>query len=236
MKELITHFWSIYKTVFENGRLIPLFLGAMIVIVLGRKKAEPGVPPLLFLLSPLTAISFAFTGLSFCSGPKETTKRSQTGLRIAVPVFLVLAILLSGRSVWSDDLADFSGTVSEQEAELDAGCDDLLSLEESPKIVASPKLMASLLARSSSFVPLYTLPSPAGVEELPENERQIYEVFLTQHPDLEKIYRICHKEKRFYAIVDREQTWPEHGFENGFDLMDSVAGYDIYAYTGAAYE
>ena len=238
MRELISYFWTFYRSLFENGRLIPLFLAALIVLIAGTRKTLGRISPLMFVLSVWTAVSYAFTLLvsSVFSQNDPGSKKKRTALLAASSVFFLLIILLSGKSIWSDDFLQTRAETVSREAGLEAVSEKLLEMEENPKIIADADILLGLSVRSSSFVPLYVVPAPGAEDKLPEEDRQLYEVFSTQHPDLERVYRICHDQKRFYAVVDRETTWPEHGFENGFDLMDSIGQYDIYAYKGDAYE
>ena len=61
MKEILSGIWATYKLYFDKGRLIPLFIVALIILVIAYKRSANRVRPLLFFLSLWTAVSHAFT-------------------------------------------------------------------------------------------------------------------------------------------------------------------------------
>ena len=239
MREFLSGFWTLYTLYFERGRLIPLFLAAVIILVLLGKKYGSRIHPLLFLLSVWTAVSYAFTLLiSSISGKEEQSEhqKKRTGLMLLSVFLCVVMIVFSGSPVWSDDFLESSAKRSEREDTLKQVCETILSEDAQAKIVASADIMPYLQSYSAAFVPLYKVPAPGDAEKLPDEEQRLYEILSSQHPDFEQVHRLCHEQNRFYAIVDHEKMWPEHGYDYGFDLMTTVDHYEIYAYTGGQNE
>ena len=122
------------------------------------------------------------------------------------------------------------------EDDLHKVCERILEADPQAKVVAEEDILLYLRSLSPQIVPLYTPPVPGKEYLLPEEEHRLLDMFSSQHPDFEELCRICRKEKMFFAVTDRDRMWPEHGFEHGFDLLDSVDHYDIYVYTGGAYD
>ena len=238
MREILSCFWTTYTLYFERGRLIPLFLTAVIILILTGKKYRGRIHPLLFVLSVWTAVSYAFSSLIFSLPQKEETKdrKKRTGMALLCVFLCVLMIVFSGSSILSDRFLESSAERKNREETLKQVCETILSDDAQAKIVASADIMPHLLAYSSAFVPLYRVPESGKAEELPKEEHRLYEIFSSQHPDFEQVHRLCHEQKRFYAIVDHENMWPENGFDYGFDLLTTVDHYEIYAYTGGTNE
>ena len=254
MREFLSGFWTIYTLYFERGRLIPLFLAAVIILILLGKKYGSRIHPLLFILSVWTAVSYAFSLLIFSvSGNKETNEetftesknskneetkhnRKRTGLMLLSVFLCVLMIVFSASPVWTDDFLEGSAKRKEREDTLNRVCETILSEDAQAKIMASSDIMPYLLSYSADFVPLYSIRVPSDTKKRPKDEQRLLEIFSSQHPDFEQVHRLCHDEEHFYAIVDHEKMWPEHGYDYGFDLMATVDHYEIYAYTGGRNE
>ena len=237
MREFLSGFWTIYTLYFEKGRLIPLFLASVIILLVLGKKYGSRIHPLLFILSVWTAVSYAFSLLIFSVSrkeEKEETKhdKKRTGLLLLSVFLCVLMIVFSASPVWSDDFLETAAKRREREDTLNRVCETILSKDAQAKIVASSEIMPYMVSYSADLIPLYTVRVPGDTKKRPKEEQRLLEIFSSQHPDFEQVHRLCHDEEHFYAIVDHEKMWPEHGYDYGFDLMATVDHYEIYAYTG----
>ncbi len=228
MREIIALLLDTYSDFSGRGKLLPLFLVSLIILFLVMKKEGSRIRPLLFVLSVWTAISAAF--VTFTGSIKSRKYRLGAGL------FLAAMIVLSGSLIWSRGILVSAGEIRQQEEDCRTICDRILSEDPAAGVIASPGLMPYLCASSASITPLYEVPYPGKEDELGEEDHLLYEAFLSQHPDLQLVRRICREESRIFAVTDNEWMWPEHVVESGFSLLDTVGHYDIYVYAGGGHE
>ena len=227
MKEILSGIWATYKLYFDKGRLIPLFAAALIILIIANRRLTNRVRPILFFMSLWTAVSHAFTILiASVSGAKKKARL------LLASLFCFLMVVVSGTPIWSADHLKPYDEIRTEEKKLDEVCETILNQDPHAKILASPEVMLSLCARSSEFVPLYTVSAPGKADELPEEEHMLLEAFSDMHPDFEQIHRLCHKQGRVYVVVDSGGMWPEHDYMPQYERLSPVDQYDIYAYSG----
>ncbi len=227
MKEILSYIWATYKLYFDKGRLIPLLIAALIILIMMAKRSANRAHPLLLLMSPWTAVSHAFTIL--IASVSDGKKKSRL---LLASLFCLLMVVVSGIPIWSAEYLRQNDEIRTEEKKLDDVCATILSADPGAKILASPEVMLSLCARSSAFVPLYTVSAPGKEDTLSEDEHMLLEAFSDMHPDFEQIHRLCHKQGRVYVVVDKSEMWPEHDYLPQFERLPSIDQYDIYAYSG----
>ncbi|MBO4902138.1 MAG: hypothetical protein J5518_05040 [Lachnospiraceae bacterium] len=212
MREIISSFFAAYGTAFGRGKLIPLFLVALIVLIAIEKKSRSRVNPLLFVLSVWTGISYAFVRLF-----ERLSKRWE---KVFVAVLLLVLVIFSGTLIWMSPIHETGEARAQREAGYREVFETILQADPQAKVIAEPDIMPYFNAYSPDFTPLY----------------EAEDILSVQNPDFEKLGRVCRKEGRFFAVIDKEDTWPEKMYENDFDLMTTIGHYDIYVFSGGAHE
>lgn len=243
MKEIIIQLFEKYAAYRGHGKLVALFLAALICLILMRKNHRGRVHPLLFVVSVYTGISAAFTGLiesAFSVKPKDNPEDNHKSYGILYGIlsilFILFAITLSGGRIWSAEFLDSRENIQTEYKDAEAAAQYLCGLTDNPKVLANYELMTKLQCYSSHLKPLYNLDKSIEADELYEDEKKIFDAISDQHPPMEMITRLVGKEGHFFVLVDKTETWPERAAEGGYDLIDTIGNIDIYEYGGTADE
>lgn len=234
MKELFSQFFEVYARYTGTGKLLVLFFVSIIILLLIRKDQRGRVHPLLFVVSVWMGIAAGFTALI-----SSVKAKSRTGLLYSVlaVIFLIFAITLSGRLIWSDRFLDSREEITEREADYKAVFDTVLSDNSAPKILADTRVIPYAAAYSSSIEPLYSVPEEMDADLLDEKERKFFEEFSGIHPNLARLKRNLIGESDVYLIIDNTAEWPDGEPEdNDFYLLDTVSHFEIYKLMGGAHE
>lgn len=228
MREIAVYFLDIYERYCGRGKLFPLFLASLIILILIGTGSGRKTYPFLYILSVLTAIAHAFTSVA-----KRISSKSGKWL---AALLIGVALVLSGSSVWSAAHLETPEKRHEREEDYREIFETILQKDAHAKVIASPDMMPYFGAYSADFDLLYSLPAPGETDLLPEEEHLRYDTFSDKHPDFTTVKRICREEEPFFAVVDKESMWPENIYGSGFDLMTTIGHYDIYICPGGAYE
>ncbi|MCR5267106.1 MAG: hypothetical protein K6E16_01125 [Lachnospiraceae bacterium] len=228
MREIVASFFDIYTRYSGRGKLLPLFLAAVIILFLIGSRDKNRPHPFLFVLSVWTGIAYAFEKLFRCIS-------SRAGKCLTV-LLITVAVLLSGASVWSAKYLETGAMRRIRENDYQAVCDTILQADPHACVAAAPDMMPYFGAYSADFELLYPLPAPGQENKLTKEEHMLYDAFCDRHPDFMQVRRLGRDRGSFFAVVDKEAMWPEHIYESGFDLMTTVDHYDIYVCRGGAHE
>ena len=231
MREIVSSFFDIYERYCGRGRLIPLFLAALIILILIGITTGRKTHPILFFLSVWTAIAHAFAkALTFISS------ENKKWIRWIALVFIVVAVLLSGTSVWSATNLESGADRAKREEDYREVFETILAKDPHAGVLASPGMMPYFGLYSADFRLLYELPSPGEEDLLSKEDRMLYDAFSSHHPDFSQVRRLSRGKEPFFAVVDKEGMWPENIYESGFDLLTTVDHYDIYYCAGGVNE
>ena len=248
MRELLRAAAQGYRLIRETGKLPVLFLAALLIIYglnrisrrnpstpetaqSGREKRRE-YPPALFLLSPLTGISYAFTLFREYAVRENSGKRIRLLRSLAVSGLMVIAILLSGTRVISASFFGPAENTLHIKTEYVMVMDKLLELGEEESVIsviAYPELSPWLRVYSSKFMPLYEQPKREGALDLSEDARIVYNQFSLSVPDMKQITDIGKREGCEFIVTDADLYFPElKASEFGYELAATVGEIEIY--------
>ena len=248
MKELLEAAANECRRLFGTGKIAVLFLAALLIIyglnrISRRNPSTPETaqsgcekrreyPPALFLLSPLTGISYAFTLFREFADKESGGKKSRLLKSLAVSGLMVIAVFLSGSRVISASFFGPAENTLHIKTEYVMVMDKLLELgqEESViSVIAYPALSPYLKVYSSKFMPLYEHPEEEDASDLTESARIVYNQFSTAVPDMKQITDIGRREGYKYIVTDTGRYYPElKASEFGYDLVASAGEIEIY--------
>ncbi len=248
MKELLRAAAHEYRQFRGTGKLPVLFLAALLIIYglnrisrrnpstpetaqSGREKRRE-YPPALFLLSPLTGISYAFTLLREYADKENGEKKIRLLKSLAVSGLMVIIIILSGTRVISASFFGPAENTLHIRTEYVMVMDKLLELGQEDSVIsviAYPALSPYLNAYSSKFMPLYEHPEREDASDLGEGARIVYNQFSTSVPDMKQITDIGRREGYEYIVTDAGLFYPElKASEFGYELVATVGENEIY--------
>ena len=231
MKELLQTITSTYNNYRGTGKLLALFLVSVLIICLlnlsGKKESgnnDPKVSPLLFLLSPISGIAYALTGVY---------KRIRGALYSTVGcACIVLVIILGGGWIFASDnnyIAD-NGMHIKQEY---INVFDALLQEESGtiKICATPELSSFMRIYSPRFDVMFERPVNADASGYKGDIRAVYDQMSLSTPDVEMVVRLLGDNGYDHILYDSNDTyWNLPLEEFGYEPILQVGDYSVYKY------
>ncbi|HAG70294.1 MAG TPA: hypothetical protein DCL38_10040 [Lachnospiraceae bacterium] len=267
MKELFGSVTSFYRDYRGTGKLPVLFLVSMLLLLLiaqrkektaleasreerSEKKETPSgsfsthraLPPVFFLLSVWTGISYALTCLASenpaaDASPEEkphTAGRFVSRLLLSTAVIGLIAasVILSGGRVISEDYFSPAENTLHIKTEYIMIMDRLLELSEDESVttvIAWPSISPYFKLYSSKFTTLYDHTENRDPASLQGSARIVYDQFSVSVPDMKRITDVGHKEGYDFLIVDTGRYYPEFkASEFGYELLDTILDVEIY--------
>lgn len=238
MKELYQQFITTYENYQGTGKLLVLFLVAVLVIFLiekNGKKDRRKWNPAVFLLSIWTGIAYAASMIagsmfSIQTDTDETKKKKRLSLMGVLSLVLcILFLSLSGTRVFSNtyfEKADNSMHIRQEYVQV---MDALLEETESPKVIAPPGFAPYLKMYSSRFKTLYDYPRNGDTSQLSEDARAVYEQLSGAHPDTKLIADTARENGCQYVLMEEGKFYPDFPItEFGFEYLKTVGGWNIY--------
>ncbi len=232
MSELLSTIPDAYARLQGRGRLIPLVIAAAIVLYFMKKKTGSRSSLLLLVLSAPAAVSAAAVKLvraAFCNAKERGKIAGAAAVLLAVTV-----LILSGSCIWSVYyLSPHEVLAAEEETEQKV-FEAILSEDAGAKVVTTPEMTPYFLAYSPAFSMLTPAKDPAIYGPFTEDAQNLYEIMSDAHPDFERVHRLLHGQGNFFIVIDKNRQWPEHAYERGILLFDTIDHYDIYLHPGGA--
>ncbi len=229
MKELLQTITSTYNNYRGTGKLLALFLVSVLVICLlnlsDRSESgnnDPKVSPFLFLLSPISGIAYAFTGLY---------KRMRGSLYSVIGcACIVLAIILGGGWIFASDdyyIADNRLHIKQEYIDV---FDALLQEETGTiKICAAPDISSMMKIYSPRFDVMFERPVNADASEYKGDIRAVYDQMSLSTPDVEMVVRLLGDNGYDHILYDIKDTyWNLPLDEFGYEPILQVGDYIVY--------
>ncbi|MCR5421754.1 MAG: hypothetical protein K6E98_12215 [Lachnospiraceae bacterium] len=243
MRELLDTLVSSYNDYRGTGKLLALFLVSVLIIYLYKNKTNP----LMFILSPIAGIAYAFTLLrERCI--KEVKKKTLGEvfvcsrlygniMTVLVIGFTVLMIMLSGRWIFSDKdhyLAQNSVHIKQDyiglsdEIHKSTGIYDG-SGEEKIRILSTPEISNYLEIYDPALELLVAYPSREEMTKADDDITYIYDQMLISTPDQERVIRLTREKGYDHIVYNSQKTyWNLPLEEFGYELIGEYGDYKIY--------
>ena len=232
MKELLGEIAVHYENYRGTGKLLVLFLAALLILYRVNRATSGKYSPALFILSIWTGIAYAFSLLTSFVGISVWKFKFNYIKSVIVVALLAIAVMLSGTRVISGDFFEPAENTLHIKTKYVMVMDRLLDLGEDESVIsviAYPGIAPYLKPYSAKFLPLYEYPKDGDVSELPEGARIVYNEFLTSVPDMKPVTDVGHKEDYEYILIDAGRYYPElKASEFGYELLDVVEDVEIY--------
>ena len=259
MKELLYTLSDRFAMVNGEGKLAVIFIAALIVLFVIWKSGRGRVHPLLFVLSIWTGIATAFAALFHVNAGEpqvEVTAESEVApteeagaesgnaklnnkhiLTVLSIVFALFAISLSGGRIWSENHLDSPINLKTMEQDLAEVTRLITADNPTPGVLASEELLVRMELLNGNITALYEIPKDGNPANLSEEDSKLRDSFADIHPDFTLVHRLCRDRDSVYIVMHNEQQWPKNTpEEDGFERMATVNHFEIYKYTGGAYE
>ncbi len=259
MKELLYTLSDRFAMVNGEGKLAVIFIAALIVLFVIWNSGRGRVHPLLFVLSIWTGIAAAFVSLISVADESGEVSRNESGdgkldepkhhdpektkhskklvLTLLCVVFTLFAISLSGGRIWSERYLDSPKNLKTLEQDLTEVVRVITADYPEPGVLASEELLIRMQLLDGHVTPLYEIPKDGNPAGLSEEDSKLRDSFADIHPDFTLVHRLCKDRDSVYIVMHNEQQWPKSSpEEEGFTLMATVNHFEIYKYTGGAYE
>ena len=241
MKELWVSLITTYNKYRGTGKGLTLFLVSVLIIYLLNRAEDAGednerINPLVFVLSPLSGIGYAFSRALSRFRAKSVPSGILAGLLVMV------TLILSGGWTFSD--ADHYRTenmmhIKQEYADV---MDSLLRSEEGTiRVVAPPGFSPYMNAYSDRFDVMYAYPESGDPDKLDADARYVYEQMSMSTPDQTRLVETIRKAGYDHIIYNSQRTFFELPFEEyDYELIGDVSGFRIYrdktGGTGSAYK
>lgn len=244
MKELYQQFVTTYENYRGTGKLLVLFIVAVLLIFLVQKNGEQDKTdgtkwsPAVFLLSVWTGIAYAGSFIAdflFCPQTDlepdmaVSKKRKIPFMGLLSLILCILLLSLSGTRIFSNTFFEKTENPMHVRPEYVQVMDALLEETESPKVIAPPGFAPYLKMYSSRFETLYDYPKNGDTSKLSEDARAVYEQLSGAHPDTKLIADVARETGCQYVLMEEGKFYPEFPItEFGFELEKTVVGWNIY--------
>ncbi len=237
MKELYLQLTTVYEHYRGTGKLLILFLVAVLVIYLAEKRDQNGrqqVYPAFFLLSIWTGIAYAASSIAdfFFLNEKNTEKTEKR--KISVPgvlalLFCIVVLSLNGTRIISNSYFEKAQNTMHIRTEYVQVMDAILERTSEPRVIAPPGLAPYLKMYSSGFITMYDYPANGDISLLDEDARTVYEQLSGSIPDMKKVADIAKENNFEYIILNSQKYYPEFPITMfGYELIDTAGDWEVY--------
>ncbi|MCR5001397.1 MAG: hypothetical protein K6A71_06345 [Lachnospiraceae bacterium] len=236
MKELWASLITTYNNCRGTGKGLTLFLVSVLIIcLLNRSEDEERINPLIFVLSPLSGIGYAF------SRALEKCRVRSAASGILAGLLVVVTLILSGGWTFSEDDHYRTENMMHIRREYVDIMDSLLKGEEGTiRVVAPPGFSPYMNAYSDRFDVMYAYPKNGDPANLDADAGYVYEQMSLATPDQARLVERIRKAGYDHIIYNSQKTFFELPFEEyDYELTGDIAGFKIYrdrAGTAAASE
>ena len=223
LSEIFNNFYNRYALLRGDGKILVLFLVALLFLYVIRKNLNYN--PFILLLSPLGAISVALSEIfRFAKGKI---------LVILVSVLSVLTIILSGQCIYSQNHAAVADSFYYIPNDYVEVMDFVLSLEDNPKVLAMPDYSIYHGMYSSRFDMMYEKRQDEDIRYLSEDARNAFNELLVHNPDMKIVSDAAIAQSCDYIILKKNYYWSEFPLtEYEYDLLKSFDGWEVYGRKG----
>ncbi|MCR4806062.1 MAG: hypothetical protein K5857_00165 [Lachnospiraceae bacterium] len=229
MKELWATIITTYTEFRGTGKGLALFLVSVLIICLlntEEEKEEGGrrINPLLFILSPLAGIGYAFSAAYKRYRARSVPAAVLTGLIIMV------TLILAGGWVFSEaDHYRTENTIHIKQAYRDV-MDRLLESEEGTiRVMASRELAPYMKAYSGRFDLMYAYPRGGDPSSLKGRAGYVYEQMGLSEPDQGRLVSALRDAGYDHIVYNTQKTYFGLPFEEfDYELVADVGDYRIY--------
>ena len=227
IKEFVHEFYIGHRLLVGDGAIFVAFIASIIAMLfLLSEKGRKIVP--LFLCLPATigcAISLFIRAV-------RTRQYGSRGVKAAAVLFAVclatLAITVSGRPVFSQDLAGKSDNDMHIPGSLVQAMDSVLAECDDPKVLTMPGWGSYLESYSSAFSLMYEDPAGGDPSSLDEDAMKAYTELGKNDPDMRKLAAIAERNDCVYVILSKD-LWPEKPITRyGYELVFENEGCGVY--------
>lgn len=232
MKEFIYKLLTGFYQFRGEGKLISLFILALLVIYLKGQKEEGGrrQSPAVFLLSSWTAVAYVLTYAMDRVWNEKMVKKPLSILTKLSAVFLSVSIVIfSGKAVFHEEFCKKADNSMHIKQEYVAALDCILSDSDAPCIIAPPEIAPYLKMYHAKIETLYDYPKNQDVSLLSEEAQIVYGELSDAHPNTKKIAEIGKKNGYQYIIWNPSKYYPEFSLTlYGYEKFADVEGLEVY--------
>ena len=229
MKELWASLITTYFNYRGTGKGLTLFLVSVLIIYLLNRAENEGeegerINPLIFVLSPLSGIGYAFSRALGRFRAKSVLSGILAGLLVMV------TLILSGGWTFSDADHYRTENMMHIKQEYVDVMDSLLKSEEGTiRVVAPPGFSPFMKAYSERFDVMYAYPENGDPGKLDADARYVYEQMSLATPDQGRFVETVRKAGYDHIIYNSQKTFFELPFEEyDYELAGDVSGFRIY--------
>jgi len=220
LSEILKNINSAYRNFEGDGKMVVLFLVALLFLFLCRKLFD--FNPFALIASPMAAIGAAFaTMFDFIKGK---------WMAAAALILTVFAITMTGSYTFADDnalMADNAYHIPDGYVEV---MDYVLSQDADPVVLAMPDYCIYHSIYSSKFTMMFEKRTVDDVRYLPENVRDAYIELSGRNPDMWKLSKDAMESGCEFIILKKQYYWSEVALWNfDYELIKEFDGWEVYA-------
>ncbi|MCR5302847.1 MAG: hypothetical protein K6E49_10465 [Lachnospiraceae bacterium] len=216
IKELIWQIHNGHRELVGDGAILVLFVASLTALLfLIPVKTKKIIP--LFLSVPAT-IGCAIAGFIKAVLDIRYSSKLYKALSVLLAAALVILVCtVSGRMVFSSDLAGKNENDLHMPAGIVAAGEEILAQSSDPKVLTMPGWGLYLKSLSSSFTLMYD--DENGASSLDGDQMRVYEELLKDSPSMKKIAAFAHAEDCGYVVLSKDM-WPERPITSyGYELI-----------------
>ena len=229
MKELWASLITTYNNYRGTGKGLTLFLVSVLIIYLLNRAENEGeenerVNPLIFVLSPVSGIGYAFSRALGRFRSKSVFSGILAGLLV------IVTLILSGGWIFSEADHYRTENMLHIKQEYVDVMDSMLASEEGTiRVVAPVGFSPYMNAYSDRFDVMFSYPKYGDPGKLDADARYVYEQMTLSTPDQTRLVETIRKAGYDHIIYNSQKTFFELPFEEyDYELTGDLAGYRIY--------
>jgi hypothetical protein len=242
MRELWESIVNTYNNYRGTGKLLALFLVSVLIICLlnlSKPKESPEgetdeeitdriVSPILFVLSPISGISYAFALLR--RRIQDHITPHEFIYASAACTFMVLVIILSGRWVFSSDDHYMAENNLHIKQEYISVFNDLLNTESGTvRICSTPEISSYMRMYTPRFDVMYVRPVNGDASAVKGDARAVYDQMSLSTPDEGRVVELLRDNGYDHILYNVNNTyWNLPLEEFGYELIVQSGDYRVY--------
>ena len=252
MKELWESIINSYNNYRGTGKLLALFLVSVLIIYLldrsepdsetgdsnpdDDKEGKGSVSPLLFILSPVSGIAYAFALLRKRMG-EQLRGSHRSFYTAAACALMVLVIILSGRWVFSTDDHYMAENRVHIKQEYVTVFNTLLRTEAGTiRICSTPEISSYMKVYTPKFDVMFVRPVNGDASVLKGDVRAVYDQMSLSTPDEGRVVELLRDNGYDHILYNVNDTyWNLPLEEFGYELIMQCGDYRVYKDTEGAY-
>lgn len=256
MSELINAIWQETKTAYAGNLLLPLYLASLVYLFFAdRDKRKiligPSVLLMVVIFNPwlYEKINTKFLNGTYwrafwiipvipviaCAAVHLLTSLPKKWMKTLAALSIAVIVIGGGTCVYMEPGQEFTRATNIYKLPQEAVdvCNALLQQESEPHVVMDERLFYYTRQYSADIYQMYGRDAAGFIDQIQQDEKSVYDQMTSDSPDFNYIAQVMRKKGYNWLVrYSGDQVGEITPESAGFELVDTVDGYNIYRLAG----